>query len=63
MARASWDGSKICWFQRSYEAPALLVLLKLAFTDGIEKLKSDALANDVSEEQWSQFVVYAAAVF
>ncbi len=32
LARASWEGSKICWFQRSYESPALLVLLKLLYS-------------------------------
>ena len=26
-SRASWEGSKICYFQRSYEAPALLYIL------------------------------------
>ena len=26
MSRAAWEGSKICYFQRSYEAPALFVL-------------------------------------
>lgn len=31
MARASWEGSKICWFQRSYEGPGLFVILKLVF--------------------------------
>ena len=36
MARASWEGSKICWFQRSYEGPGLFVLLKLVFGKGIQ---------------------------
>lgn len=27
MARAAWQGSRICWFQRSAESPALLVVL------------------------------------
>lgn len=40
MARAAWEGSKLCWFQRSYESPALLVLLKLLFSSQpIESLK------------------------
>lgn len=64
MARAAWEGSKICWFQRSYESPALLVLLKLVYSSGIEKLKEATLATgSVSEEQWKQFVAYSAAVF
>ena len=63
MARASWDGSKICWFQRSYEAPALLVLFKLIFTDGIDKFKEDSMAAGLTEDEWKQLLVYCAAVF
>ena len=43
MTRASWEGSKICWFQRSYEGPALFVLLKLVFGRGIANAKAKAL--------------------
>jgi dipeptidyl-peptidase-3 len=32
LSRAAWEGSKICWFQRSYESPALLVLFKLLYS-------------------------------
>ena len=39
MTRASWEGSKVCWFQRSYEGPGLFVLLKLVFAQGIETLR------------------------
>ena len=49
MARASWEGSKICWFQRSYESPGLLVLLKLVFAEGVDKLKDRA---NVSNEEF-----------
>lgn len=37
--RSSWEGAKVCWFQRSYESPALFVLLKLVFSQNIENLK------------------------
>lgn len=30
-SKASWSGSKICFFQRSYESPAILYLLLRAF--------------------------------
>lgn len=64
MARAAWEGSKICWFQRSYEAPALLVLLKYVFSSsGVEGLKKASLEAGVSEEEWQQMVTYSAAVF
>lgn len=26
-ARASWNGAKICFFERSYESPALLYII------------------------------------
>lgn len=63
MARASWEGSKVCWFQRSYEGPGLFVLLKLIFGKGIVTLKEQSLAAGVTEAQWTQFMAYSAAVF
>lgn len=39
MSRAAWEGAKICFFQRSYESPALFVLLKLVFTQDLDQLK------------------------
>ena len=63
MARASWEGSKICWFLRSYEAPGLFVLLKLVFGRGIAGAKGRSLEAGITEEQWTQFMAYSAAVF
>ena len=33
-SKASWSGSKICYFERSYESPAILYLLLKAFEKG-----------------------------
>ena len=63
MTRASWEGAKICWFQRSYESPALNVLLSLVFGDGTQSAKDRATASGVSDEEWRQFVVYSAGVY
>jgi len=63
MSRACWLGSKICWFQRSYEAPALFVLLKAVFSSDISELKASSLQGGVSEEEWTQMLAYSAAVF
>lgn len=30
-ARASWNGAKICFFERSYESPAMLYIVLRAF--------------------------------
>lgn len=38
MSQASWQGAKVCWFQRSYESPALFVLLRLVFAEGVDSL-------------------------
>lgn len=63
MTRASWEGAKICWFQRSYESPALNVLLSLVFGDGVQEQKERALAAGVSDEEWRQFAAYSAGVY
>ena len=63
LARASWEGAKICWFQRSYESPALLVLLKLVFSQDLNKLKQKVLEKEINETEWKQMLAYSAAVF
>jgi dipeptidyl-peptidase III len=60
--KASWEGSMICWFQRSYESPALFILLNIVFSQNIERLKEKSLAI-VSEDEWNMFHAYAAGVF
>ncbi|CAI2387725.1 unnamed protein product [Moneuplotes crassus] len=60
--KACWEGSMICWFQRSYEAPALFVLLKLVFTQDFDELKQAALEK-VTEDEWKAFLAYSAGVF
>ena len=61
LTRASWEGAKICAFQRSYESPALVVLFRAIFSEGIESLKKKALEQGVSELEWNQLVAYSAA--
>lgn len=59
--RASWEGAKICAFQRSYESPALFVLLRAIFAEGHKSLKEKAIAQGVTETEWKQFLAYSAA--
>ena len=61
-SRACWEGWYICWFQRSYESPALFVLLKIVFTQDINELREEAQKH-VTLEEWEQFIAYSAAVF
>jgi len=65
LSRASWEGSKICYFQRSYEAPALLVLLKLLYSSQpLPDLKEKAMAGgEIDESNWRQMLAYSASVF
>ena len=63
LSRAAWEGSKICYFQRSYEAPALFVLLQLVFSSKLESLKVRVLGAGLLEQQWRQMLAYSAAVF
>lgn len=60
MARAAWQGSRICWFQRSAESPALLVIFHTLFEDPVS-LRANC--KHLSEEQWQQLCAYVAAVF
>lgn len=53
MARASWEGSKISWFQRSYESPALFILLKLIFGKSVDAAKQHTLSAGITELEWA----------
>lgn len=61
MARAAWQGSRICWFQRSAESPGLLVLLYSLFKNGIQQVRDEN--PQLSESEWKQLLAYSAAVF
>ena len=36
-AKASWNGAKICFFERSYESPAIIYLVLKAFEQGAKQ--------------------------
>lgn len=63
IAKASWEGSMINYFQKSYEAPALFSIFQLTFSgQTIEELRERASAT-TSAETFQKFLVYAAAFF
>jgi dipeptidyl-peptidase-3 len=62
-SKASWEGSKICYFQRSYESPALFWILQLTFQESIECLKMKVFAFGITEDEWKRIMVYCAAFF
>lgn len=61
-AKASWSGSKICFFERSYESPALLYLILKAFEKGA-KQTIEPLKEKLDETELSQLLVYISAFF
>jgi len=60
-AKAAWEGSKVCWFQRSYESPGLFLLFQELFAK--EGLEEKALQEGLTPEEWAQFKAYAAGVY
>jgi dipeptidyl-peptidase-3 len=62
-SKASWEGSKICYFQKSYESPAMFWILQLTFQEPLENLKKKALDNGITEDEWKKIIVYCAAFF
>jgi dipeptidyl-peptidase III len=62
--KACWTGKRVCPFERSYESPALFILLKILFTQDMKELKETCMTKaGLSEEEWNQLIVYSAAVF
>ena len=60
-AKASWSGAKICFFERSYESPAILYIMLKAFEKGT-KVTVQAVKGKVSEQAVSQILIYLSAV-
>ncbi|CAD8147171.1 unnamed protein product [Paramecium octaurelia] len=62
-ARASWEGAKICFFQRSYESPGLFYIFhKIFSTEKPQAVKVRLLQNGWSEDEVQQLFAYVAAV-
>ena len=60
-SKAAWEGSKICYFQRSYESPGLFLLLQELF--GVSDLKQLAAAKGVTDEEWAQLQAFGVGVY
>ena len=56
--RASWEGAKICYFQRSYESPALFYIILKAF-----ELESPLDFYTRAQQQLGQEVLDKAFIF
>ena len=60
--KASWEGTKICFFQKSWESPALFYILQQVFNQPLETLKSSSLANGITEEDYTKIICYCASI-
>ena len=64
LTRASWEGSKICYFQRSHESPALFYLFQSIFiSQSPEELREQLVPKELSEDEWTKITCYIGAVF
>ena len=60
-ARASWNGAKICFFERSYESPAMLYIILRAFEGSCASKHVELLGDKLSKEQIDKILVYTAS--
>jgi len=57
-----WEGTKICYFQKSWESPAMFFILQSIFTaESLNSLREKCLAKNFSQEEWEMLVRYCAA--
>ena len=60
-SRASLEGSKVCYFQRSVESPGLFLIFQELFSvTGLEKKVREA---GLLDEDWIRFKAFAAGVY
>jgi len=62
-SKACWSGYRTCFFERSYESPALYILIRILFAGNMKKTKLKLTQEGgFTEGEWKQLVVYCAAV-
>lgn len=57
-----WEGTKICFFQKSWESPAMFYILQNIFTSQpLEALKQNCFNSQFTQEEWDMIIRYCAA--
>ena len=60
-SRASWNGSKICYLQRSYESAGLFYLINKIFNlQSFQEVKESAIKKGFTDEEWTKLTAYFA---
>jgi len=60
LSKAAWEGSKICYFQKSWESPPFFHIIQHIFSHPISQYKKNVLDAGLSEDDWNKFAVYCA---
>lgn len=60
-SKACWSGGPICYFERSFQSPALIYLVLKGFQAGA-RATVDSLKQQIDEESLNQILIYIAAV-
>lgn len=60
-SKASVEGSKVCFFQKSIESPGLFLLFQEVFS--VPRLEEKVKEVGLTDEEWVKFKAYAAGVY
>jgi len=59
-----WEGTKICYFQKSWESPAMFFIIQNIFiSENLQNLKETCNNNGISIHEWDMIIRYCAAFF
>jgi dipeptidyl-peptidase-3 len=60
MAKAAWEGHKVCFFQRSYESPGIFLMIQELFSHAT--LRETATEAGLTDDEWKQLLAYCVGV-
>lgn len=60
-AQASWNGAKVCFFERSFESPAMLYIILKAFQSKSARQLFEEAKAKISEDELKKIYFYSSA--